>query len=81
MPTPKLPENIAIIPGRLYSYFNTVLYCTPAAPIRFNPSLENEQKLMRDGTAKPVPRDQILRRGRGQGKKNIFFCSADDEQD
>ena len=36
--------------------------------------------LMRDGTAKPVSRDQILRRERGQG--NIHFpCSADLEQD
>ena len=34
----------------------------------------------RDGTAEPVSRDQILRRGWGQG--NIQFpCSADHEQD
>ena len=34
---------------------------------------------MRDGTAEPVSRDQILRRERGQG--NIHFpCSADHEQ-
>ena len=37
-------------------------------------------RLMRDGTTEPVPRDQILRRERGQG--NIIFpCSADHEQD
>ena len=35
---------------------------------------------MRDGTAEPVSRDQILRRERGQGN-NIFPCSADHEQD
>ena len=35
---------------------------------------------MRDGTAEPVSRDQILRCERGQG--NIRFpCSADHEQD
>ena len=35
---------------------------------------------MRDGTAEPVSRDQILRHARGQG--NIHFpCSADHEQD
>ena len=34
---------------------------------------------MRDGTAKPVSRDQILRHARGQG--NIHFpCSADHER-
>ena len=37
-------------------------------------------RLKRDGTAKPVSRDQILRRKRGQG--NVHFpCSADREQD
>ena len=37
-------------------------------------------RLMRDGTAGPASRDQILRRDRGQG--NISFpCSADHEQD
>ena len=36
--------------------------------------------LNRDRAAKPVPRDQILRRERGQGKYN-FSCSADYEQD
>ena len=36
-------------------------------------------KLTQDGTAKPVSRDQILRRERGQG--NIHsLCSADHEQ-
>ena len=39
-----------------------------------------ESRLTRDGTAEPVSRDQILRRGRVQG--NIHFpCSADHEQD
>ena len=37
-------------------------------------------RLMRDGTAEPVSRDQILRHARGQG--NVHFpCSADHEQD
>ena len=37
-------------------------------------------RLIRDETAKPVSRGQILRRDRGQG--NIYFpCSADHEQD
>ena len=37
-------------------------------------------RLMLDGTAEPVSRDQILRHARGQG--NIHFpCSADHEQD
>ena len=37
-------------------------------------------RLTRDGTAKPVSRDQILRHARGQG--NIIFpCSADHKQD
>ena len=36
--------------------------------------------LTRDGTAKPGPQDQILRRKRVQGNIN-FPCSADHEQD
>ena len=36
--------------------------------------------LTRDGTAKPVSRNQILRRVRGQGNIN-FLCSANHEQD
>ena len=37
-------------------------------------------RLMRDGTAEPVSRDQVLRHARGQG--NIHFPgSADHEQD
>ena len=37
-------------------------------------------RLARDGTAEPVSRDQILRRGRGQG--NVHFpWPADHEQD
>ena len=35
-------------------------------------------RLMRDGTAEPVSRDQILRRERGQGKIFIF-CSVSDD--
>ena len=38
----------------------------PRVKIRFSLSVENEQ-LTRDGTAEPVSRDQILRRGRGNG--------------
>ena len=46
---------------------------------RFSLSMEIS-RLTRDWTAKPVSRDQILRRERGQG--NIHFpCSADHEQD
>ena len=36
---------------------------------------------MRDGTAKPVSRDGIFRRQRGQEKKPHFPCSVDKEQD
>ena len=37
-------------------------------------------RLMRDGTAEPVSRDQIFRREREQGNMN-FSCSADHVQD
>ena len=37
-------------------------------------------RLVRDGTAEPVSRDQTLRRERGQGNIH-FLCSADHEQD
>ena len=37
--------------------------------------------LTRGGTAELVSLDQILRRERGQGKKNIFPVAADHEQD
>ena len=37
-------------------------------------------RLTRDGTAKPVSRDQILRRVRGQGNIHFLPCSADHEQ-
>ena len=37
-------------------------------------------RLMRDGTAEPVSRDQILRSERAQGN-NHFPCSADHVQD
>ena len=48
---------------------------------RFSLSMKNEQsRLTRDGTAKPVSRDQIFRRERGQGNIH-FLCSADHEQD
>ena len=46
---------------------------------RFSLSMEMS-RLMRDGTAEPVSRDQILRHVRGQGNIN-FPCSADHEQD
>ena len=39
-------------------------------------------RLTRDGTAKPVPRDQILRRERGRhGNIQLLPCSAHHEQD
>ena len=47
-----------------------------AAEIGRNPV----SRLTRDGTAKPVSRDQILRRERGQGKV-YFSCLANLEQD
>ena len=37
-------------------------------------------RLIRDGAAEPVSRDEILRHERGQGMKH-FLCSADHEQD
>ena len=37
-------------------------------------------RLMRNGTAEPISRDQILRRERGHGNSN-FPCSAGQEQD
>ena len=46
---------------------------------RFSVSMEMSS-LSRDGTAKPVSRDQNLRRERGQGETNIPFL-ADHEQD
>ena len=46
---------------------------------RFSLSMEMS-RLMQDGTAEPVSRDQILRRERGKGNVN-FPCSADHEQD
>ena len=46
---------------------------------RFSLSMEMN-RLTRNGTAKPVSRDQILRHERGQGNIN-FPCSADHEQD
>ena len=50
----------------------------PQVSTRFSLSVEMS-RLTRDGTAKPVSRDQILRRERGQG--NIHsLCSADHEQ-
>ena len=51
-------------------------------PIRFSsPSVENEQRLTRDGTAEPVSRDQINSQAQYRGQGNIIFpCSADYEQ-
>ena len=46
---------------------------------RFSLSVEMS-RLTRGATAEPVPRDQILRRGRGQGNIN-FPCSADHVQE
>ena len=51
----------------------------PKVSTRFSLSMEMN-RLTRDGTAKYVSRDRILRRERGQ--VNIHFpCSADHEQD
>ena len=46
---------------------------------RFNLGMEMS-RLTRDGTAETVPRDQTLRRERGQGNIN-FLCSTDHEHD
>ena len=46
---------------------------------RFSLSIKMS-RLTRDGTTKPVSRDQILRRERGQGNINFPF-SVDHEQD
>ena len=43
----------------------------------FSLSVENESRLARDGTAEPVSRNQIIRRG----KIHIIPCPADHEQD
>ena len=51
----------------------------PKVSTRFSLSMEMS-RLMRDGTAKPVSRCQILRRKRGQGNSHLP-CSADHEQD
>ena len=51
----------------------------PVSKHQIQPEYEMS-RLTRDGTTKPVSRDQILRRERGQ--VNIHFpCSADHEQD
>ena len=48
----------------------------PVSKHQIQPEYMEMSKLMRDGTAGPVSRDQILRHARGQG--NIHFpCSAD----
>ena len=47
--------------------------------VSFRFSLSMEIRLTRDETAEPIPRDQILRRERGHGKKK-FPCSAEHEQ-
>ena len=51
----------------------------PVRSTRLSLSMEMD-RLTRDGTAEPVSRDHILRRERGQGKKE-FPCSTDHEQD
>ena len=51
------------------------------APARFSLSVEMMNRLTRDGTAKRVSRDQILRHERRQGNINFSCCSADHEQD
>ena len=51
----------------------------PYVSTRFSLSMEMS-RLTRDGTAKPISRDQILRRERGQGNSHCP-CSADQEQD
>ena len=68
------------------AYGGLNVYMVAAAELGRNPvstkfSLSMEvSRLMRDGTAKTVSRDQILGHERGQG--NIHFpCSADHEQD
>ena len=66
-------KNFAFAPKGMKfttSYFST----------RFSLSVERMSRLIRDGTAKPVLRDQILRRERGQGN-NHFPCAADHDQD
>ena len=51
----------------------------PVSKHQFSLSMEMS-RLMLDGTAEPVSRDQILRHARRQG--NVHFpCSADHEQD
>ena len=49
----------------------------PVSKHQVQPEYIEMSRLMRDGTAEPVSRDQILRRGRGQGNIHIFPCSAD----
>ena len=51
----------------------------PYVSTRFSQSIEMS-RLTRDGTAEPVPRDQILRHERGRGTIH-FYCSADHVQD
>ena len=46
-------------------------------PVQFE---RGEIRLRRDGTTEPVPRDQTIRRERGQGNAH-FPCPADLEQD
>ena len=58
--------------GGLYKYMDAVaeLGRNPVSKTRFSLGMEMS-RLTRDETAEPVPRDQTLRRERGQG--NIHF--------
>ena len=51
----------------------------PVHKHQIQPEMEMS-RLARDGTAKPLSQDQILRRERGQGNSH-FPCSVDHEQD
>ena len=46
----------------------------PASKHHVQPECGDMNRLTRDGTAEHVSRDQILRRERGQGKKQYFSC-------
>ena len=64
----------------LYYYDTIVMWSLILFTLSPRFSMDMEMgRLMRDGTAEPASRDQILRRERGKG--NIPFpCSADHEQ-
>ena len=52
----------------------------PVCQHQIQPEYGDEQAETRDGIVKPVPRDRIVRRERGQGSVS-FPCSADHGQD